>query len=230
MRTVLIPAKKKSKRIPSKNLQMLGEVSLIERCVMKVMKCKNIDRIVVDTDSEDIIAMCQRHAASDSRVEGRQRSTELLGDDVGTPQLCVHLLEHEPTIEFLGIMHSTAPFLKASTIDKCIETFVSGRNEYDSLFTVEALHDYLWKDRPLNFNVDCRTSTDNVDLYYKLTGGFFMSTRGHILETKSFIGKNPIIYPVAVLESLDINYPDELELARMIEEGLAARGKSELGM
>ncbi|GJL81758.1 MAG: hypothetical protein DHS20C01_13920 [marine bacterium B5-7] len=230
MRTVIIPAKKKSKRIPHKNLQLLGDMTLIERCIVKMLLCKNIDRIVVDTDSDEILNLCESHSMRDSRLVARSRSVELLGDDVGTPQLCVSLLEHHADITFLGIMHSTAPFLKAGTIDKCMETFVSAKDEYDSLFTVEPLNDYLWKDKPLNFNVDCRTSTDNVELYYKLTGGFFVSTRQFILDNKTFIGKNPLIYPVPVLESLDINYPDELELARLIQEGMTAHGKTEMGM
>lgn len=230
MRAVLIPAKRKSKRIPHKNLQKLGDMSLVERCIAKMVRCRNVDQIIVDTDSDEVRDICDRYMVDDSRLKLKERSTELLGDDVGTPQLCVHLLESDESIKYLGVMHSTAPFLQSSTIDQCIETFIAGENQYDSLFTVETLRDYLWKDRPLNFNVDCRTSTDNVDIYHKLTGGFFMSTREYILRAKTFIGKNPVIYPVKVLESLDINYPDELDLARLINEALVARGDEQLGM
>jgi len=217
---VLIPAKAKSRRIPNKNLQQVGDTSLVERCVKKVVDCRNVDRIVLDTDSDRIKELCTALDDGSGRLEIRERETELLGDDVGTPQICKKLLEDEPDIDMLGIMHSTAPFLQKSTLEKCIDLFLASANEYDSLFTVEPLHDYLWKDKPLNFNVDCRTGTDQVDLYYKLTGGFFISSREYIVRNEAFIGRNPVLYPVSVLESLDINQPNELELARVIEAGL----------
>ncbi len=224
---VLIPAKGKSKRIPQKNLQKIGDETLAERCVRKMLECKNIDRLILDTDSDEIIELVDGYRQQDERLVIRERSTELIGDDVGTPELCVNLLNQEPNIDYLGVMHVTAPYLSSASIDKCVEVFVTCNAAYDSLFTVEVLHDYIWKDQPLNFNVDCRTSTDQVDVYYKLTGGFFIAPRKYILEHKTFIGRNPILYPVSVLEGLDINYPNELELARVIHAGLDALGHDE---
>jgi len=218
---VLVPAKSKSRRIPKKNLQKLGEHTLVEHCLEKLLVCDNLDRIILDSDVQEILDLCEKYAKQDERVVLQKRSTELLGDDVGTPQLCEHVLMQDQSITHLGIMHVTAPFLSPKNIKKCVDVFVTCQDVYDSLFTVEVLHDYLWKDKPLNFNVDCRTGTDEVDIYYKLTGGFFMSTRKYILEKKSFIGKNPILYPVPVLEALDINYPNELELARIIHKGMS---------
>lgn len=219
---VLIPAKEKSRRIPRKNLQTLGANTLVERCVEKVLGCGNVDRVILDTDSNEIEELCRPHDHGRDKLEIRHRDTALLGDDVGTPQICVKLLEDEPDIRMLGIMHSTAPFLQQESLEKCVDLFRTSDGEYDSLFTVEPLHDYLWRDRPLNFNVDCRTGTDQVDPYYKLTGGFFISSREYILKNRAFIGRNPLLFPVSVLESLDINYPNELALARVIDAGMKA--------
>lgn len=222
---VLIPAKGKSKRIPHKNIQKIGQSTLVERCVAKMLKCKNVDRIVLDTDSDTIRELCSGYGDNDPRFTIRERNTDLLGDNVGTPEICQNYLMENSDIDDLGIMHVTAPFLKQETIDKCVDMFVTSKPNYDSLFTVEVLRDYLWKDEPLNFNVDCRTSTDSVDVYYKLTGGFFISSRDYILKNKTFIGRSPILYPVAVMEALDINYPDELELAQIIDAGIHALGE-----
>jgi CMP-N-acetylneuraminic acid synthetase len=217
---ILIPAKGKSKRIPRKNLQKIGDQTLVERCVEKVLRCSNVDKIYLDTDTQEIVDLCDKYRAQDSRFIVKERNTDLLGDNVGTPEICQSLLRDDESIEYLGIMHVTAPFLKTESIDKCVDMFVTSEEVYDSLFTVEVLRDYIWKDKPLNFNVDCRTSTDSVDVYYKLTGGFFISTRKYILEHKTFIGRSPILFQVPVLEALDINYPNELELARIIHAGL----------
>lgn len=219
---ILVPAKSKSRRIPKKNLQKLGDHTLVEHCLQKLLRCDNIDKIILDSDVDEVLDLGRPYATDDNRLVLQKRSTELLGDDVGTPQLCEHILLQDEAIEFLGIMHVTAPFLSERNIKKCVDVFVTCKDVYDSLFTVEVLHDYIWKDKPLNFNVDCRTGTDEVDIFYKLTGGFFMSTRKYILENKSFIGRNPILYPVPVLEALDINYPNELELARIIHKGMSA--------
>ena len=219
---ILIPAKGKSKRIHKKNLQKLGDKTLIEICCEKAINCKNVDKIILNSDSNEIIELCSKYK-SDSRFNIAIRDIELIGDNIGTPAICKKLLVKDTNISTLGVLHSTAPFLTVNSIDKAIEMFLTGQAIYDSLFTVEILRDYLWKDAPLNFNVDCTISTDEVEVYYKLTGGLFISSRKYILENETFIGKMPLLFSVPVMESLDINYQDELELARHIYENLNSR-------
>lgn len=219
-KAIMIPAKGKSKRIPNKNLQLINGESLVERCIKNIIKCKNVDLIILDTESDEISEICKKYMQKDKRLVLQNRDTDLIGDNIATPEIMTRILKKYEKIDYMGIMHVTAPFLNNEKIDQCIDMFISSTKEYDSAFTVEPLHDYLWKNEPVNFNVDCKTSTDNVELYYKLTGGFFISSKEYILENKTFIGKNPLLFPVSGLEGIDINYLEDLKLSRIIDAGI----------
>lgn len=213
---IYIPAKGTSKRISKKNTQILyGNTTLIEHCVDQMVRCECANMIVVDTDSEEIAALCDKYSEH-PKFSIISRPVHLRGDDVGTPELVTDFLSKHIDIELLGVMHVTAPFLSHAVVDRCISTYSTNIKSYDCCFTVQALHDYLWKNGPLNFNVDCRTSTDSVDLFYRLTGGFFISTRQHIIENGSFIGNEPLLFPLSSMESIDVNYQSDLDLARLI--------------
>ena len=52
--TCFIPARLKSTRLPEKLIKKIDNVSIINRVIMQVLKCKNIDRIIVLTDDNII--------------------------------------------------------------------------------------------------------------------------------------------------------------------------------
>ena len=53
---LIIPAKGTSKRIKNKNLYKINNKSLIYHACKKILRCKNIDNVYLDTESDDIIS------------------------------------------------------------------------------------------------------------------------------------------------------------------------------
>ena len=53
-----IPIKKKSERLKKKNFRILNKKPLYKHTIDKVIKIKDFDKIIVDTDSKEIQKYC----------------------------------------------------------------------------------------------------------------------------------------------------------------------------
>ncbi len=139
MRNILavIPARGGSIRLPQKNLQLVGGVSLVTRAIEQAKASKYILRIVVSSDDDEILDIA-RHAGA----EGLKRPPSLSrGDLSGLHILLEHVID---TLEKHGggtyragiivILQPTSPLRTSEDIDACLDLYQSG--ECDSITSV----------------------------------------------------------------------------------------------
>ena len=108
--------------------------------------------------------------------------------------------------------HATAPFISIDTMKQCIEAVQSG--EYDSAFCAIKLQDYLWQDgEPLNFNAENLPRTQDLKPIYQETSGVYVFTKEVFELYHRRIGKKPFIKEVSFKESVDIDNPEDFNLA-----------------
>ena len=55
----ILPMKHSSTRVPGKNYRKFGEKLLFEHILQTLIACKEIDKVVVDTDSDTIVQKLQ---------------------------------------------------------------------------------------------------------------------------------------------------------------------------
>ena len=111
---VIIPIKKKSERVKGKNFKKVNGVPLYAITLKKLKKC-NFDEVYVDTDSQEIKKYCLKNNINIiNRLRSLSKNTAN-GNDL----LNYHLKIIEADIYFQ--LFITAPLLKISTINKCIE-------------------------------------------------------------------------------------------------------------
>ena len=77
----IVPARKGSKRLPNKNLLKLGDLSLVEIAVKKALQSSVFDRVLISSDSQEIIDKTQILGAE---ALGGLRKKELSGDNATT--------------------------------------------------------------------------------------------------------------------------------------------------
>lgn len=123
----LIPARGGSKGVPGKNIKMIYGKPLIVWTVEKALECKNLDWIVVSTDSEEIAAI-----AKDAGAEILMRPAELSTDTASTLSVMKHALSVYQA-DIVTLLQATSPCRSEGLIDSCIEEFIDG--DYDSLAT-----------------------------------------------------------------------------------------------
>ena len=111
--------------------------------------------------------------------------------------------------------HATAPFITIDTMKQCIEAVKSGN--YDSAFCAVRLQDYLWQDgEPLNFDASDLPRTQDLKPIYQETSGVYVFTKNVYLKYRRRIGKKPYIREVSFKEAVDIDNPEDFELAEAL--------------
>ena len=111
--------------------------------------------------------------------------------------------------------HATAPFISIKTMKECIEAVKSGK--YDSAFCAVKLQDYLWcNGEPLNFDTTNLPRTQDLKPIYKETSGVYVFTKEVYNKYRYRIGKNPYIKEVSFKEAVDIDNPEDFDLAEAL--------------
>ena len=89
------------------------------------------------------------------------------------------------------------------------------KGPYDSLMAVNQLQEYFWDDNgPLNYDAS-KNHTYSQDLpnFYKVTNSLNMRDRESILTHQYYTGPNPYKMKVSKLAGVDIDYPEDYEMA-----------------
>lgn len=111
--------------------------------------------------------------------------------------------------------HATAPFITVETMESCINAVLSG--EYDSAFCAVKLQDYLWKNgEPLNFDAANLPRTQDLEPIYQETSGVYVFTKEVFQKYHRRIGVKPYIKEVSFKEAVDIDNPEDFELAQIM--------------
>ena len=118
--------------------------------------------------------------------------------------------------------HTTAPFISESSIYSGINGVISGDN--DSAFSVLKVQDFFWKDaKPLNYNLNDIPRTQDLEIMYKETSGFYIYKRELILSRMRRIGYNPLMVEVNEIEAIDIDEPEDFKVADAIYNNIIKR-------
>jgi CMP-N,N'-diacetyllegionaminic acid synthase len=117
----LIPARGGSKGLPRKNVLPLAGKPLIAWSIEAALKSKYVDRIVVSSDNDEIIAAARAAGAEVPFV----RPADLAGDTTPSLDVALHALQAlDQRYDYLVLLQPTSPLRDAPDIDGCIETCV----------------------------------------------------------------------------------------------------------
>ncbi len=121
-----IPARGGSKNLPGKNIKLLNGKPLIAYTIEIAIKNKNIDRVIVSTDDEEIAEISKKYGAEVPFL----RPEELAQDNTPDKPVMLHLinwLKENENYEFDILVHlrPTTPFKTSEIINNCIEKIKS---------------------------------------------------------------------------------------------------------
>lgn len=92
--------------------------------------------------------------------------------------------------------------------------------EYDSVVLVRKEKQYLWKDKQPVYDKFHIPNSFNLDDTVIETMGLYIVRKNVALEKKMRFGDNVFLLEADALESIDVNYPDDFELASYIAAGI----------
>lgn len=214
----LIPARGGSKGIPHKNIQELDGVPLIAHTIQAGLNAESIDSVVVSTDDNKIAQVSELHGA---RVPF-MRPSELATDEAPTAPVIVHALE---TLQSEGenydsfvLLQPTSPLRKATHIDEAYSLYK--KSEAESVFSAYPTRDTRWNQTPegaqkLNYT-DANKRRQDREPEYIVNGAVYITDVDHFLQTEETITGKSEIYKMTEQESIDIDTPYDLWLAKKI--------------
>ncbi len=113
----LIPARKGSKRLPGKNMKLLGGQPLIVWTLGAAMLAEKLDAIVVSSDDEDVLELAEQLNCGTIR-----RPDALATDDASSYDVIKHALDVcDGQFDYVCLLQPTSPFRSAEDINICVE-------------------------------------------------------------------------------------------------------------
>jgi len=210
MKTVaLIPIKLGSKRIPGKNIKPFYDGTPLMHFIQKAcLNAGNIDEVYVYCSDEAVIPYVL------SGVTFIKRPEFLDGDNINANDFIREFMKTVDADIYVNA-HTTSPFAKPETIAECVNKVASG--DYDSAFCVEAIKTFMWAEgKPMNFDPDHFPRTQDLPLIYSETSIAYVFTKDSFLKHQRRLGSKPFIKEVSKIEAIDIDYPEDFEIANAI--------------
>jgi CMP-N-acetylneuraminic acid synthetase len=222
----IIHARGGSKRIPLKNLRLVGGQPLVAYPIQLCRQCAWIDRVIVSTDHEGIMAAARQYGA-----EVPFSRPAALAEDVPSELVTEHALRFLASTEnalpdYVVTLTPATPFTQASDLDEAFR-LLKAQPEWTAITTVRKAAEYPeWMIRvddqseahtvlgnPLDgaYNV-----SQNLPAAYYPTGAFWINRVEPFLEQPSLYGRRWGALVVAGDAAIDIDWPEDLERAEQL--------------
>ena len=209
---VIIPARGGSKRLPNKNLLILGAYPLIVHSILYAQKHDFIDEIYVSTDDENIKKIATKFGA-----KVIDRSEHLSGDHNTTVSALKHVLQNVPPVENVVLLQPTNPLRPENLLSQTFKIFQD--QNLDSLFTVSRNHQKFGKIvankfQPFNYEIGQR-SQDLEPLFFE--NGLLYITKSKLIFDDTIISENAFPFQVNhIFGNVDIDTQEDFDYANFL--------------
>ena len=215
----LIPIKLGSKRVPQKNIRPFFDGTPLMRFIQKAcLNSKLIDEVYIYCSNEDV---------KDYVLPGvhfLKRPDFLDGDTANANDIIREFMKAVDADIYVNA-HTTSPFAKTETIDELISKVASGK--YDSAFCAENIKTFLWSEgKPLNFDPSHFPRTQDLPDIYGETSIAYVFTKQSFLTHNRRLGAKPYIKKVGKIEAMDIDYPEDFEIADAVYKEVVSKWAS----
>ena len=131
-----IPARVGSKRVPGKNVRLLGGHPMIAYTIGPAIESQVFDAVIVSTDSEEIAAIARHYGAEVPFLRPASLASDTSPDIEWLEYTIDELSARGRTWDCFSLLRPTSPFRTADTIRRAWATFTAQQG-VDSLRAVE---------------------------------------------------------------------------------------------
>ena len=208
----VVPMKLNNRRLPQKNTRPFTNGKPLCWYILSTLLSMK-----ADGDVEEVYVYCSNPDIQDfipAGVKFLRRSTTLDQDTTKMNEVLQAFAMDVPSDIYL-MTHTTAPFISTASIKRGLDAVESGK--YDSAFAVKKVQDFLWKDgKPFNYKLDEIPRTQDLEPLFEETSGFYIYRSDVITKMNRRIGNKPYMVEVDEVESVDIDEPEDFEIADAI--------------
>lgn len=205
----LVPMRHHSQRVPGKNFRILGTKPLFHHIIQTLLNVPEIDEIVVNTDSPNVVAGLAEHFPAVIVID---RPKDLRADDIPMNEILAYDVS-QVKADFYLQTHSTNPLLRAKTISRALEELISQYPTFDSLFSATRLQTRLWDQsiHPINHDPTNLIQTQDLPPVYEENSCIYIFTQQNLLALRNRLGERPLMFEIDSAEAWDID--EELDFS-----------------
>ena len=219
----IIPARGGSKRLPKKNLQILGGKPLVAHTLDTVEQSQCFTKALLSSDDPDILEMADNYNV----VEAVARAEELSGDKVTALTLVNNIVarpEIAENFDTVALLLPTAPFRKAQHLRDAFDMLTRDFDgvisltpyEFPPQLSVTLESDYIapvFDPCPL---ITGNTRSQDQSIIYRPNGAFYIQWMDKFLVNQNFWKGRVKGYVMDRIDSVDIDDISDLEYAEYL--------------
>ena len=216
----IIPARGGSKRLPKKNIRLLKNKPLIAWTIQAALNSKYIDKVIVSSDSEEILKKSIKFGA-----DIILRPTDLATDRSSSFSVIEHILNKiNKSFDYIILLQPTSPLRNNEHIDSALDSMVN--KSADAIISVcEEVHSPLLSNTlprnnsMVNFLRDIKHEARSQDLpkFYRLNGAIYIYNIKKLLKQKTlFFKENIFAFKMKRKHSVDIDDEFDFMLTEII--------------
>lgn len=208
-----VPAKGTSERIENKNMRFLDGERLYIRALKKLLQCQEIDKVFLDTESEDMY-----HLVDYLPIQFMKRNPALANNKTDGHQMFINEVRSFPQADIYVQLLCTSPFIHPQTIDDAIRVLKKD-NRYDSAVLMKKDKYYFWsKERP-TYDINHIPNSKDLPETISESMGLYIHKKESALKLNRRYGDNPLCIFGELDELIDVNTPKDLAFAEVYAKG-----------
>lgn len=223
----LLPMKANSERVKGKNFRDFCGKPLFAWILDALLEVEEIDRVIINTDARHILA--ENGLTDSERVLIRDRKSEICGDLVSMNLVLADDVANIDADVYL-MTHTTNPLMSANTITQALKSYRKAKEEEraDSLFTVDKIQTRFYRAdcSPVNHDPENLVRTQDLEPWFEENSNLYIFSRESFNQAEARIGKKPIMFESAPFESIDIDTPEDWDLAVVAAQFLNSKNEA----
>lgn len=219
MNIAFIPVRGGSKSIPLKNIKILNGKPLVYWTVKAACEAKNVDKVIVATDSNEIKKVVLEFGFD--KVFVYDRDAKNAQDTSSTESVMLEYIgksELSHNDKFI-LIQATSPLLKACYIDKMLEKLE--KSDADSIFSAVREKQFHWIEtekgvEPINYDYKNRPRRQNFQGILAENGACYINSVKNIIENKCRISGKIITYEMPAETAYEIDEETDWQIVESL--------------
>ena len=214
--TAVVAVRAGSQRVKNKNIRKFGDTNLLELKLKILLKVKNLDEIIVNSDSDVMLEIAKKY-----NVKTQKRDDFFASSEASNSDFHRHIAEVTDS-DYIFLAPVCSPFISVKRHQEAIDKFMM--SDIDSLTSCELVKGHLWLDnKPINYSLDNVPNSQDLPEIKKLNYGISIIKRKIMIERSGLVGFKPEFIVLSEIESTDIDEIETFNIAEIIYKNLKLR-------
>lgn len=211
----VVPVREGSSRIKDKNFVPFGRYpTLVHNKIAHLKAADCFDHIYISSDSEKAKAIADKCG-----VEFVYRDPVMCTSKPRWDEVVEAILKTVPgTPHVLWAMVTSPLFTRYA---EAVRAYLDNLKTNDSLIGVKQVREYLIDEtgKPLFYSFGAwHPYSNELKPLYAINDTVFIASKENQLHWRYWIGRKPYLFQCDAKESIDVNFPEDLEMAKLVKQ------------